>query len=80
MAAGQELPRLRVEAIRGLAGIKEATLRLPDAAPAGVAGRELRVAVASGIAQARTLLQRMHDGLAPQYDFVEVGGLRWGPA
>ena len=29
-------------------GIKEATLRLPDSAPNGFAGRELRVAVASG--------------------------------
>ncbi|KAL4452172.1 hypothetical protein ABPG75_007834 [Micractinium tetrahymenae] len=72
LASGQPLPKLRVEAIRGLAGIKEASLALPDTAPHGLAGRQLRVAVASGIGQARHLLQRMHDGLAPRYDFVEV--------
>ncbi|PRW56960.1 ferredoxin [Chlorella sorokiniana] len=72
LATGQELPRLKVEAIRGLTGIKEATLRLPDSAPNGFAGRELRVAVASGIGHARHLLQRMHEGTAPRYDFVEV--------
>lgn len=65
-----------MEAIRGLSGIKEATLELPATAPAGLAGRQLRVAVASGIGQARHLLQRMHAGLAPRYDFVEVSPRR----
>ena len=53
-------------------GIKEATLRLPETSPGGMAGRELRVAVASGIGAARHLLERMHSGEGPAYDFVEV--------
>lgn len=50
-SAGQELPRLKVEAVRGLAGIKEATLRLPDTAPPGVAGREVRARGGLGLAR-----------------------------
>lgn len=73
-SAGQELPKLKVEAIRGMQGIKEATLRLPDTSAGGMAGRELRVAVASGIGAARHLLERMHTGEGPAYDFVEVRG------
>ena len=69
--AGQPLPKLEVSAVRGLKGIKEATITFPDTAPQGVAGRELRVAVASGIGFARQLLDRMDKGEA-QYDFVEV--------
>ncbi|GAB4819092.1 hypothetical protein N2152v2_006138 [Parachlorella kessleri] len=71
LAAGQPLPKLEVNAVRGLKGIKEATITFPDTAPQGVAGRELRVAVASGIGFARQLLDRMDKGEA-QYDFVEV--------
>jgi iron only hydrogenase large subunit-like protein len=76
--AGEPLPRLEVEAVRGLQGIKQARLVLPGGAPGGMAGRELRVAVASGIGNARHLLQRMHRGEAPHYDFVEVRGLLRG--
>ena len=74
--AGQPLPKLEMEAIRGLRGIKQATVTLPPTAPAGMASRQLRVAVASGIGQARHLLERMHTGHSPHFDFVEVGG-RW---
>ncbi|PSC71155.1 ferredoxin [Micractinium conductrix] len=72
LAVGQPLPKLEVAAIRGLAGIKEAELTLPDDAPPGLAGRSLRVAVASGIGHARHLLQAMHSGQGPRYDFIEV--------
>ena len=41
--------------------------------PQGVAGRQLRVAVASGIGNAQRLVEKMRAGEA-QYDFVEVGG------
>lgn len=51
-------------------GVKETELTLP--LPDGP--RPLRLAVASGIKNARVLLQRMREGRAPQYDFVEVGG------
>ena len=31
----------------------------------------------AGIGHARHLLQRMHEGTAPRYDFVEVGWSGW---
>lgn len=33
LASGEALPRLEVEAVRGLEGIKAATITLPDSAP-----------------------------------------------
>eukprot|EP00887_Chlorella_sp_A99_P003926 scaffold11.g3926.t1 len=72
MASGQPLPKLEVESIRGLRGVKEAAVTLPPTASPGLAGQELRVAVASGIGNARHLLERMAAGEAPQYHFIEV--------
>ena len=72
---GEPLPRLEIEEIRGLDGVKEAALAIPAtpaAEAAGLAGVTLRVAVASGIGQARHLLQRMAAGEAPAYHFVEA--------
>ena len=69
---GKPLPKLEVDALRGLRGVKEAAVTLPADAPPGVAGRTLRVAVASGIGNARHLLAAMRAGEAPAYDFVEV--------
>ena len=126
--AGEPLPTLELGAVRGLAGIKEAAVRLPVNAATvkgGCAGKEvragprggepagraapcphggksgayrwrfgaapcaalqhwpappacllalpcqIRVAVASGIGNARQLLKRMQSGEA-QYDFVEA--------
>ncbi len=72
VASGQPLPKLEVDEIRGLRGVKEAVVKLPETAPAGVANKEIRVAVASGIGNARHLLQAMAEGSAPKYDFIEV--------
>ena len=72
LAAGRALPKLEVDAVRGLRGVKEATVTLPVDAPAGAAGREIRVAVASGVGNARRLLEEMRAGEAPRYHFVEV--------
>lgn len=72
IVTGQPLPKLEIEAIRGLKGVKEAVVRLPDDAPPAVAGKELRIAVASGIGNARHLLKAMAEGTAPQYHFIEV--------
>ena len=62
--------------IRGLQGVKQATLQLPasDEATAGstLPLKELRIAVVSGIANARKLLNEMRAGSAPPLDFVEV--------
>lgn len=72
VASGQSLPRLEFGPIRGLTGVKEATVTLPENSPPGLAGREIRVAVASGIGRARHLLEQMSEGKAPNYHFIEV--------
>jgi NADH-quinone oxidoreductase subunit G len=56
---GRELETLELTPVRGLEGIKEATLEIE--------GRRIRVAVASGLENAWKLLQHLGD-----YDFIEV--------
>jgi NADP-reducing hydrogenase subunit HndD len=60
---GKTLDKVDFEAVRGLEGVKEATL--------DVAGMKIKVAVASGTGNARTLLDKMRNGEA-EYHFVEV--------
>lgn len=67
MLTGRELDTLNMQAVRGLQGIKEATLQVPW----GGEMHDVRVAVASGIANAKHLLERMNNGEV-SYDFVEV--------
>ena len=57
--AGQEL----LEEVRSEYGRKEVTVKLP--------GREIRMAVVHGLANARTLVEEMRAGTA-QFDFIEV--------
>jgi iron only hydrogenase large subunit-like protein len=64
----QELPHLSLEAVRGLKGAKHATLDLqlgPDNS------KSVRVAVCSGVMNARKLVEEVRAGNA-HYDFVEV--------
>ncbi|KAF8060297.1 hndD [Scenedesmus sp. PABB004] len=65
---GKELATMHLEAVRGLKGIKEAALDL-EVAP-GLT-KQVRVAVASGVANARRLVEEVRAGRA-HYDFVEV--------
>ncbi len=60
---GKSLDKLEFDAIRGTEGIKEATLT--------VAGTEVKVAVVSGLGNARKLLNDIRDGKA-NYHFVEI--------
>ena len=60
---------LEFNEVRGLAGIKEATYTVGDVT--------VRVAVASGTANARELLNRVKSGEA-QYDFIEIMGCPGG--
>lgn len=55
--------------VRGVAGIKEATYN--------VAGMEVKVAVASGLANAKALLKKVEAGEA-QYHFIEIMGCPGG--
>ncbi len=60
---GKSFDKLDYEAVRGTDGIKEATLT--------VAGTEVKVAVVSGLGNARKLLNDVRDGKA-NYHFIEV--------
>ena len=61
---GKTLPRIDFEEVRGLEGIREATVSVP-----GVA--DLNVAVAYGLKNARTILEQIKAGTC-KYHFVEV--------
>ena len=60
---GKSFDKLDYEAVRGTDGIKEATLT--------VAGTEVKVAVVSGLGNARKLLNDIRDGKST-YHFIEV--------
>jgi len=63
VVTGKTLPRLDFEEVRGLQGIKEATVDMD--------GTRLRVAVAHGLGNARRLLEAVKSGQA-QYHFIEI--------
>lgn len=71
LITGRPMPKLEVEAIRGIRGLKEAVVTLPSDCK-GLEGKEIRVAVASGVGNARHLLEAMAAGRLPRYDFIEV--------
>ena len=67
--AGQSIENIEYTAVRGVEGIKEATVELP--------GKTVRAAVAHGLGNARKLLDKIKAGEA-QYDFIEVMGCPGG--
>ena len=66
---GEELPKLDFTEVRGTQGIKEATY--------SVAGMDIKVAVASGLGNARELLNKVKSGEA-NYHFIEIMGCPGG--
>ena len=66
---GEELPKLDFTEVRGTKGIKEASYN--------VAGMEVKVAVASGLGNARELLNKVKSGEA-NYHFIEIMGCPGG--
>ncbi|MBK5242025.1 NADH-dependent [FeFe] hydrogenase, group A6 [Clostridium sp.] len=64
LLAGKELEQIEFSAVRGLTGIKEATIELPD-------GRNITAAVAHGLGNARKLLGLVRSG-EKHYDFIEA--------
>lgn len=69
IVTGSELPRLELDEVRGLEGVKEATLVLDsDEMESPIT---LRVAVANGLGNVKNLIAKMKAGEV-QYDFVEV--------
>ena len=53
---------MNVTAVRGLDGVKEATLK--------IAGKDVKVAVVHGTKNARTILEKVKAG--EKYDFIEI--------
>ncbi len=66
---GEELQKVDFTDVRGTEGIKEATYN--------VAGMDVKVAVASGLGNARELLNRVKSGEA-DYHFIEIMGCPGG--
>ncbi|MFU0828888.1 MAG: NADH-dependent [FeFe] hydrogenase, group A6 [Lachnoclostridium sp.] len=66
---GEELKSLDFKEVRGMEGIKEATYN--------VAGKEVKVAVASGLKNAKELLTKVKNGEA-EYHFIEIMGCPGG--
>ncbi len=66
---GEELADVNFTDVRGVEGIKEATY--------SVAGMDVKVAVASGLANARELLKKVQSGEA-DYQFIEIMGCPGG--
>ena len=60
---GKDLGRFTYEAVRGEKGIKRATVN--------IAGKDVRVVVASGLKNARKIMNEIKEGKA-DYDFVEI--------
>ena len=60
---GEDLPKIDFEQVRGGDGIKRATVN--------IAGKEIKVVAASGLANAREILEEIKSGKA-DYQFVEI--------
>ena len=63
LITGKELENLDIEPLRGMDGIKEATVKIGDL--------DVNVAVASNLQNARTLMEKVKSG-EKQYHFIEV--------
>ncbi|MGV8981562.1 NADH-dependent [FeFe] hydrogenase, group A6 [Clostridium sp.] len=64
LLAGKELEEVEFSVVRGLTGIKEVTIELPD-------GRNITAAVAHGLGNARKLIELVRTG-EKHYDFIEA--------
>ena len=63
LITGETLEKLEFEEVRGEKGIKKATISIAD--------KEVKVAVAHGLANARKVMEEIKNGTA-DYSFVEV--------
>ena len=60
---GKSLDKIEYEAVRGREGVKKATVN--------IAGKEIRIAVVSGLKNAREIMEEIKSGTS-DFDFVEV--------
>ena len=61
---GETLGKVEFNEVRGTEGIKEASYKVGDL--------DVKVAVCSGLANAKALLERIKSGEAPAYQFIEI--------
>ena len=61
--SGEDLKEIEYRDIRGMKGVKEAIVK--------IAGKEIKVAVSHGLANARKLMDSVRDGTV-SYDFIEI--------
>ncbi len=66
---GEDLPSLDFEEVRGTQGIKEAVYK--------IAGMDIKVCVASGLANANAVMEKVKNGTA-DYHFIEIMGCPGG--
>jgi len=67
--AGEELENIELKAVRGVEGLKEATVKINDL--------EVKLAVAHSMAIAKPLLEDIRNGVSP-YHFIEIMGCPGG--
>jgi NADP-reducing hydrogenase subunit HndD len=81
IVTGREVPfaNLNIKPVRGMEGIKEASVKIKDVKPewSFLEGVELNVAIAHGLANARDLMMNIKNGTA-HYHFIEVMGCPGG--
>ena len=70
---GTELEHLEFEEIRGMAGVKEATIKIEGCTDDWkfLEGAELKVAIAHGLVNANKLMKEVRKGKSP-YHFIEI--------
>ncbi len=75
IVTGKEVPfsNLNIKPVRGMEGIKEASVKIKDVKPewSFLEGVELKVAIAHGLANAKNLMTKIKEGKA-DYHFIEV--------
>lgn len=69
MITGQDLDHVDYQEVRGLSGVKEATYN--------IGGMDIKVAVASGIANAHKIMEKVRSGEC-DYQFIEIMGCPGG--
>lgn len=81
IVTGRPVPfkNLNITAVRGMEGVKEATIPISNVKPewSFLEGANLKVAVAHGLANAKELMEKVEKGQA-EYHFIEVMGCPGG--
>jgi len=81
IVTGREVPftNLNIKPVRGMEGIKEASIKIKSVKPewSFLEGVELNVAIAHGLANARKLMEKVKSGEA-SYHFIEIMGCPGG--